>query len=277
MRQGANSHNKQHQRICFHLRVEGLVLHLLCLPFRWHADGFPNGLQHIVSQRYMCKTRPIFSKYIGVYVVRIIHLPYEQSHHFGSAFFLSVIRKSISLGGSAQRCRKRCRVSHWESYFVCCLIGKQTIQRFPTPLSLGAQITLAQLRKERNAKGGGRFGYEAKVLFPQQTASIYSLAIGKWKAWYCILFVVIQVADRDSFFSSHTIATSHNPEFIHPDEAFPSTSTNSSSNGWVRQWDKAVFHNAQHQYVLFPLESRGRGPELLFVSHSGGRHTQLSN
>ena len=49
MRQDGYYHNNQHQYICFHLRVEGLVLHLFCLTSRWQGKCLPQRRTKYVS------------------------------------------------------------------------------------------------------------------------------------------------------------------------------------------------------------------------------------
>ena len=100
-----------------------------------------------------------FSKYIGVDVVRMIHLPYDQSHNFGYAFFLSVIGKAYFCVLLAQRCRKRYRVSHWECYFVCCLNGNTHKITFSHTIELKNPDQTCPITKCTSQRGG--CGYEA--------------------------------------------------------------------------------------------------------------------
>ena len=101
---------------------------------------------------------------------------------------------------------------------------------------------------------------------------LLTLESGRLGTAFCLLPFRWQT--ETDVLSGRTIATSYNSVLIHPDDAFQiQTKSNQAQRDGFRHETNLFFTTHNINMCCFPLESRGRGPELLFVSHPGGTHT----
>ena len=175
----------------------------------------------------------------------------------------------ISLRVLAKRCRKRCRASHWESYFVGCLNGKQIKERFPTPLSLETLVKLSQWKKECTSKGVAVVMKQRCCSHNKQHQCILC-PLERRRCGIAFLSVSHSGGTQNSLSSGSQKSLSCNHAIIYTDECFSITKTH--PKGWLWSWYKrCIFTTHIITILCFHLESGSLGAAWLCDS------SQLAN